>query len=324
MRICLYSIILFFIPLFSRGQELFPHNEPASNVPKGVLGTRIFGESFREISTQRNMLAMRLMYGVTPKLSVYITATGSNHHGKNLPKDLITHTHIGSQTIYYTQPIQKGVSYSYRFNGLHIYGKYRFLTMDGQNKHFRMALYGEWSNVKNAHDEAEPNLLDDTKGYGGGLITTYLKKRFAVSLTSGVIIPGNYEETVPLTNGSSLMTHTEVQYGRAIIYNLSFGYLLYPKEYKDYNQTNWNVYLEFNGKSYEGARVFQDGQELETQSNSLKAGHYVEVHPGVQKIINSNLRIDFSVGFNLINKSYARFYPLYMIGVQRYFFFKKK
>ena len=44
MRICLYSIILFFIPLFSRGQELFPHNEPASNVPKGVLGTRIFGE----------------------------------------------------------------------------------------------------------------------------------------------------------------------------------------------------------------------------------------------------------------------------------------
>lgn len=322
MRICLYSIILFFIPLFSKGQELFLHNEPASSVPKGVFGARIFGESFKEISSQRNMLAIRLMYGITPKLSAYLTATGSNHHGKNLPKDLITHTHIGNQTIYYTQPIQKGISYPYRFNGIHIYAKYRFLTMDGQNKHFRMALYGEWSHIKNAHDEAEPNLLDDTKGYGGGLITTYLKKRFAVSLTSGVVIPGNYEETVPLTNGSSLMTHTEVQYGRALIYNLSFGYLLYPKEYKDYSQSNWNIYLEFNGKSYEGAKVFQDGLELETQSSSLKASHYVEVHPGIQRIVNSNLRIDLSVGFNLINKSYARFYPIYMVGVQRYFYSK--
>lgn len=321
MKSWLYTLILISIPLLSRGQELFLHNESASTVPKGVLGVRIFGHSFSEINTQRNMLAIRLMYGVTPKLSVYLTATGSNHHGKYLPKDLVTHKHIGKQTIYFMQPVQKGARYPFLFNGLHAYGKYRFLTVDGQKKHFRMALYGEWSNVRNAHDETEPNLLDDTNGYGGGLITSYLKNRFAISLTSGVILPGMYEETVPHQNEVEL-THTEIHYGRAMLYNLSLGYLLYPKEYKHYYQTNWNVYLEINGKAYEGARVFQDGNKLEVESPALKAAHYVEVHPGIQKIINSNLRIDLSVGFNMINRSYARFYPLYMIGVQRYFFFK--
>lgn len=322
MKIFIYHTIWVFLFCVSsaHAQELYLHNEPASSIPKGVLGIRAFLESFHEVKVQRAMGALRLMYGLTPKFSLMVTATASNHHGKTLPKDLITHTHIGNQTIYYAQPVRKGVSYPYRFNGFYVYAKYRFLTLDKQNEHFRMALYGEWSNVNQAHDEAEPNLLDDTKGYGGGFITTYLKNHFAVSLTTGFIVSDNYEETVPVTAGSSLLTHIELQYGRAIKYNLSLGYLLYPRRYKDYNQTNWNIYLEFIGRLYEGAKVFQDGQELETRSFALKKGNYIEIHPGIQKIIDSDLRIDFSVGFNLINKSYIHFYPLYMIGVQRYFF----
>ncbi len=321
MRIFVYFVLAFLIPVFSDGQELFLHNEPASSVPKGVVGVRLFGESYKEIDTQRNLFALRLMYGVTPKLSVYLTASGSNHHGENLPKDLIGHRHVGNQTVSYAQLIQKGVSYPYLFNGFHLYAKYRFLTRDGQNEHFRMAFYGEGSNVKSAHDEAEPNLLDDTKGIGGGIIATYLKNKMAVSLTTGVIIPFNHSETI--SSGGSLPYNLKVQYGRAIIYNLSFGYLLFPKDYKDYSQTNWNVYLEFMGKSYERARVFENGQELQAQSAYLNAGHYVEVHPGIQRIINSNLRIDFSLGFPFIRESYVHFYPVIYLGVQRYFYFKK-
>lgn len=145
-----------------------------------------------------------------------------------------------------------------------------------------------------------------------------------MSFTGGVIIPDSYEETVPVGYGSVLYTTTKIYYGRAITYNVSFGYLLYPKKYQDYSQNNWNIYLEFMGKSYEAATVFQDGNPLEIRNFGLKKGNYIEIHPGVQKIINSNLRIDASIGFNLLNRSYARFYPLYMIGIQRYFFQKKK
>ena len=320
-----FRIIFFFFSLhLASAQELFIHNESASSTPKRVLGVRLFGNSFNEINIRRNMFALRWMYGVTPRLSLYLTTSFSNHHGVNLPSDLITHKHAGSQTIYYPQQSQKGVMYPLRFNGFHFYAKYRFLTFDDANEHFRMATFGQWSNVSNAHDEAEPNLLDDTKGFGGGLIATYLKKRFAVSLTTGFTIPGKYSEDIPLFTGSVAMTNTTIEYGRSLEYNLSFGYLLYPKKYSSYDQANWNIYLEFNGKSYETAVVSQDGSNLEVQTDALTSGYYIEIHPGIQKVISSNLRIDLSAGTNILNTSYARFYPIVMVSIQRYFYSLKR
>ena len=81
------GIILFFFGVhLTMAQELFIHNESASNTPKGVLGIRLFGNSFNEIDVRRNMFALRWMYGVTPKLSFYLTTSFSNHHGANLPR----------------------------------------------------------------------------------------------------------------------------------------------------------------------------------------------------------------------------------------------
>lgn len=186
MKTCL--TILLFISFSAKGQELFPHSEPASTIPKGVIGIRVFGESFKEINTQRNMGAVRIMYGLTPKLSIYISASASNHHGKNLPANLVTHTHIGNQHIYFAQNIQKGLAYPYLFNGFNFFAKYRFLSIDGEKKHFRMATYGEFSNVQQAHDEAEPDLLEDTKGYGAGLMNNLFKK----ALRNVIYRWGNY------------------------------------------------------------------------------------------------------------------------------------
>ena len=103
MRIIFGIIFIFFDLNISKAQELFIHNESASSIPKRVLGVRLFGNSFNEINVLRNMFAVRWMYGVTPKLSLYISSSFSNHHGVSLPDDLITHKHIGSQTIYYPQ-----------------------------------------------------------------------------------------------------------------------------------------------------------------------------------------------------------------------------
>lgn len=302
-------------------QELYPLTEPASTVPKQVLGVRIFNQSYLEPNNiYRNMTGLRLMYGATSKLTVMMNATVSNHHSKDLPPDFPDHN-----------TPQVGVPLPMRFNGVNLYGKYRLLSRDGRNSHLRLAVYGEYSYLDVAHDEAEPNLMDDTKGWGAGIITTYLKNHFAVSFTGGIIVPSQYRGDVPdLIPGLPAIPAT-VKYGRAVNYSLSFGYLLFPKVYKNYDQPNLNVYVEFLGKSYERAKVYfdnigQPGTPYEVTGSGMQAlgkGHYVEVHPGIQAIIKSNLRVDLSVGFPVIGKSYAHFYPLYSVGIQRYFYPRK-
>ena len=321
MLIRFFLSICFFVCLDAPAQELFIQNEPASNVPKGVIGVRMFSQNFKEVSTTRSLGVFRLMYGVTARLSVYATISGSNHHSRNLPSDLITHTHTGNQTNYFTHNIKRGVSYPFLFNGLDLYAKYRFISIDRQNQHLRFAVYGEWSKLNAAHDEAEPNLLDDTSGYGGGLIITWLKNRFASSITTGFIRPDSYSETQPdFTGGPDLPT--TIRYGNAMRYNVSFGYRIWPRHYTDYNQPNWNFYLEFQGKSYDAADVIQDNVLIATQAVALVSGNYIEIHPGIQYIVKSNLRLETSVGFDFINRSYVHFTPLWTFAVQRYFYRK--
>lgn len=314
--LCLIGL---FLASNSFGQELYILNEPASSVPKGVIGVRAFNQTYKEYSTVRSLNALRVMYGATPKLSLMATASISNHHNRKLPADLINHVHVGNQTNYYTQAIKRGVRYPQLFNGIHLFAKYRFFTRDEQFKHLRIAAYGEWSNVNVAHDEAEPNLLDDTGGYGFGLISTWLKNRFAMSLTTGIIKPGSYfEYQRDVTGGPDLPT--TIHYGDAVKYNLSFGYRLHPKTYENYRQVNWNLYLELIGKSYDAATVIQNRTDIEAKTGALQRGAYVEIYPGIQRIINSNTRIEFCYGFSLIGYSYVHFTPLWTFAIQHYFY----
>ncbi len=278
-----------------------------------------------ENGTLRNLSVLRGMMGISSKWSASISISASNHHNNDLPKNLVSHSHTNAGTIYYTSTPQRGLPYPYLFNGIYVYSKYRFVTHDRQNEHFRMAAYGEWSGVSVAHDEAEPNLMDDTGGYGFGLLSTYLKNKFAVSLTTGFIIPKRYEGNAhdPFT---TQLISTEIDYGKAFKYSLSFGYLVYPKVYSSYHQTNWNVYLEFMGKSYNEAKVYQYGgtKEIPVSTPLLMNGSYIDVCPGIQAIINSNLRLDLSATFPMINRSYAHFYPMIELGAQYYFYSNRK
>lgn len=315
-------LILFLLSALRSGaQELFPLSEPASSVPKGALGVRLFSETYKEVNQVRNMSALRLMYGVTPRLSVYLTGLASNHHGKKLPVEFPFHN-----------TPERGARYPYKINGAHLYAKYRFLSLDGQNSHFRMAAYAEGTWVKATHHETEPDLMmGDNTGFGGGWITTYLKDKFAVSLTAGAIFPAAYNGFSPDPIESLPDMPVRVQYGKALTYSLSFGYLLLPRTYTSYNQTNINLYVEFHGKAFQGARVdlftgLPNEYYLEQSRYpaALQKGYFVDVSPGIQAIIQSNLRIDFSMTFSSMGISYARLYPVYNIGIQRYFFFGKK
>jgi hypothetical protein len=308
-RAPLLTLLLSLLALISFAQELFPLNEPASSVPKKVLGARLYEQNYKDLGANKSLYGMRLMYGLTSKLSVIMVGTVSNHHNTKLPLDIIYH-------------FNRGKNYPFIYSGTYFFAKYRFISLDGKNTHFRVAGYGEYSNVSVTHEEAEPTLIDDTGGYGMGVITTWLKNRFAVSLTYGYIKPNSFTNSTPNYPGGPIIT-TQIWYGDAVKYNLSFGYRLAPHHYTNYNQPNVNIYLEFLGKTYGAARIVQNGQDQSINTNTatrLWANSYIEVHPGIQVIAKSNLRFDLSAGFNVVRFSYAHFAPIMTVGVQRYFY----
>lgn len=312
---------LLFLLQTANAQELFPLSDPASSMPKQVIGIRVFSETYHEVTQWRNMSAVRLMYGATPKLTSYLTAISSNHHGENFPVEFPFHN-----------TPERGAIYPYKFNGAHLYLKYRFLTLDGQNKHLRLAVYGEGAWVNTTHHESEPNLeMGDNSGIGGGAIATWLHNKLAVSLTLGYIKPFHEEGFSPDPIPTLPSVPVAVRYGESLQYAFSLGYLIYPKQYRDYKQTNINLYLEFRGKYFQDAEVtlfhqLQNEYVLNKlrYPRALQSGYFVDISPGIQFIIHSNLRIDCSTTFRMVGFSYARLYPVYTIGIQRYFYLGKK
>ncbi len=302
------------------GQELYPLSEPASTLPKGVLGVRLFSETYKEVNQWRNMTALRLMYGATPRFSVYLTGITSNHHGKKMPVEFPFHN-----------TPERGAHYPYKFNGLHLYGKYRFFSADAERSHLRMAAYVEGTWVKTTHHETEPDLMmGDNSGVGLGYIGTFLYRKFAVSATISAIIPFAYSGNSPDPIATFPDVPVNTRYGKALTYSLSFGYLLFPRNYRSYDQLNLNLYLEFRGKAFETARVWVFAGTPrsyllapERYPPALQSGYYLDVSPGAQLILRSNTRIDFSVTFSSVGTSYARLYPVYTVGIQRYFFSRK-
>jgi hypothetical protein len=322
-----YLLTAFLIVFYQVGvcQELFPLTEPASSIPKGVLGIRGMGQYYKEYGTIREMLGARIMYGVTSNLSVEVTAAGSNHHDTILPANLITHTHtLSGANIYAATSFPRGIPYPFLFAGFNFYAKYRILSIDGEKSHFRVALFADYSTVKAAHDEAEPGLMADDGGWEAGFIATKLFNRWAVSITSGYIEPTFRYEEIQTQYVMPYIT-TDVYYGKALEYDLSIGYRLFPVKYtNDYSEPNFNLYVEFLGKAYDSATVKINGQIAAIKTNLLSSGNYIEIHPGIQWIINSNTRIELSVGYPILNESYTHFYPVYDLGVQHYFYFVKK
>lgn len=310
----LVTFLFLISSFFLSGQELYPIAEPASTIPKNVLGIKLMSETFHEVRLIRNQFSVRLMYGLTPKLTVWAQPMVSNHHSKLLPRDIVTHRHVGPTQIFFTQLKQYGGSYPYFFSGIHFYGKYRFLTMDSNDQHFRMAAYAETTPIgSTAHDESEPHLQGDNNGVGAGIIATYLKSRMAVSFTGGFIKAFDYQEEGTIEDFS-------LKYGEAVRYSLSFGYLLYPSKYESYNHKNYNIYVELIGKAYTAAELFSNGEPVSVETAPFQGGAYLDAYFGIQQIMRSNDRLELSVGLNVLNKSYRHFYPVINFAFQHYFY----
>jgi hypothetical protein len=280
-------------------------------VAKNVLAFRATNEFYYEANTVwRSMQCYRFFWGLSSKLMLTPSVTFSNHHGEMLPAGFISDD--GNSGLH-THGTSKGNPYPYRFENVWLNAKYRFLSKDARNEHFRMAAYADLAVGNLPHDEAEPSFMGDNSGAGGGVVATYLKNKFAVSINSGIILPFAYTEDE---------TSIEIQYGRAYTYSLSVGYLLLPFKYKNYDQINVNLYVELLGKSYDEPALKYNGQDaLVSNVPAFESGSNTEIRPALQFIIRSNTRVDLSFSKLLSGTTYVRALPAYYLNLQHYFYF---
>lgn len=227
-------------------QELFVFTEPASLMPaKSVtakLGARYPDSKYNRYFKQRYI--PELMVGISKKVMVHLSATLSDYYSPSL-----------------------------RYESTKFYGQWRFFTKDDVHKHFRMAAFAEGAYTRSPFLYEELNLDGDHSGLQGGLIATQLIHKLAISATASV--------TKVLAKGSSHAGH-DGHSTKTINYSVSAGYLLFPRNYTSYNQTNLNLYLELLGmRGWEQPHTMLD------------------LAPALQLILNSRYKINAGYRFQL-------------------------
>jgi hypothetical protein len=174
-----------------------------------------------------------------------------------------------------------------QFEGVSAYAKYRLYSADSVQKHFRLAAFIKVASINNPIPNQEIALEGDNSGLQGGLVATQLLHKLALSGSASYLRAmqnrGGYE---PVTRNS-------------IAYTLSAGYLLYPRKYTGYGQTNVNLYAELLGKTNPG-----------------RGQHYLDIAPAVQFIFNSTLRVDLSYRTPLTNRMVRNTQNMYLIRVE--------
>lgn len=242
------------MPAFLHAQELYVSTEPASNMAAHSFGFRVTNRFFK--MEHEGVTGMRiepeLMWGISKKLMVHVVGLASNQ----------------------MQP-------SLRFEGGSVYAKYRFLSNDDVQSHFRMAAYVKGAVIDNPfvpvmregavkpYDNQELDLEGGASGFSGGIIATQLVHKLAVSATVGYNrFLNNTKDNLP-----------DYLSANAVNYSLSAGYLLLPRTYRSYDQTNLNIYVAFLGKA---------------NTDAVSRNQYLDVAPAIQLIFNSATRLDFS------------------------------
>lgn len=246
-------------------QELYPFTEPASNMPAKSIGVRLTNEGMFNNPGFVNRTMPEIMLGFNKNLMAHVQGFFSDMDG------------------------------GYRFEGLSVYTKYRFLSLDDAQKHLRLAAFARLSSSKRPTFTQDINLEGDNSGLQGGLIVTQLMRKLALSATVGF--------THAFENDRRAVAGMP-QPNNMLGYSLSSGYLALPVVYRDYKQPNFNVYIEFLGK---------------TEPRSGRS--YGDLAPAVQVIINSKTRIDLGYRFQLygnIDNRYTK--NMYLIRTEFNFF----
>ncbi len=230
-------------------QELYVFSDPASNIPARSVNVKLKAHGVgNDMIFGRNAYRImpQVMAGITKKMQLRFSASASNMHTASLEAESIG---LGA--------------------------KYRFLSLDGIHQHFRMAAFVEGSLTRIPFHYEEITLMGDKSGLELGLIVTQLWHKLAVSGTV------SRTEVLDKSRNDGQLYFPQRQY-QSLNYSLSAGYLLFPREYRDYKQPNLNLYLELMGQRLIGTDLF-----------------YMDLAPALQLILNSRTKINVGRRYQL-------------------------
>jgi len=263
-----------FLPAFlilmgvnTTAQELFPYTEPASNMPAKSISLKMsamFGNGVHGNKVDQRY-SPEVMFGLSKKWMMHAGLTVSNMY----------------ENFFY-------------YESARVYAKYRFLSNDDVHKHFRMAAFATAAYSRNHLQHNELNLMGDHSGIQAGLIATQLWNKLAVSGTTSLI------EVLDEKRNDKPQQYAF----QSLNYSLSAGYLVLPLEYKDYNQTNLNIYAELLG-----------GQNLDWEYEK----YYLDLAPSVQLIFKSTSKLNLGYRFQLKSDIYRNMKSSWMISYEYIF-----
>ncbi len=251
-------------------QELYPYAEPASNMPAKSISAKLsamYGKGVHR-SDVLQRYSPEVMFGLNKKWMIHTSLGFSNMHE----------------------------NYFY-FESARIYAKYRFLSLDDVHKHFRMAAFASATYTRNHLDHNEVNLqYGDQGGIQGGIIATQLWHKFAISGTASI--------SEVLDEVRSLKEYPQPYAFESFNYSVSAGYLVFPRNYTDYKQTNLNIYTELIG-----------GRNINWPAEK----YYVDLAPSLQMIFNSTSKLNLGYRFQLKSDIYRLMKNSFMISYERIF-----
>ncbi|MEI7628872.1 MAG: hypothetical protein WCJ80_11565 [Bacteroidota bacterium] len=237
----------FFISIYGSAQELYVFSEPASNMPSHALSPKQYVKVLSNSRTNKleSRYTSEMMIGINKNLMIHAAATLS---------DMYTEGH--------------------RWESVRLYSKYRMYTKDGMFSHFRLASFAELAHSNNKPKYEELSLDGDQSGVQFGFIATQLLHKLAISSTISVIESLQESRRDP--------NYYPVYPYQAINYSLSAGYLVAPKTYTSYDQTNFNIYLE-----------------VLAQNSLDRKLHFIDLAPALQLIFNSSSKLNLGYRFQV-------------------------
>lgn len=276
-RILLIVLIGFSTIHVAIAQELYVFTEPASNMPAKSIGVRLTNEGmFKPTFTNRTLA--EVMVGVNKNFMFHLQGFISDMDG------------------------------NYRVEGGSVYAKYRFLSLDEAQSHLRAAAFARVSTSNRKFPSNDINLEGDNSGWQGGIVVTQLIHKLALSATVGyssTFDKNDFRLDIdPMMMLHGPPTNSFYQPNEMINYSLSTGYLLLPFVYKNYNQPNFNLYVELLGKT-----------------DPANGDSYLDIAPAVQLILNSRTRIDVGYRFQAAGNMPNRYLKnMYLARVEFNFF----
>ncbi len=265
-RLFLISLLFSFASNVS-SQELYVFTNPASNIPGKALVAKLSTKTMRSYhSNEREWRIMpEVQLGINKKLMVAASGSFSNMFFQDAVK----------------------------FESVRLYSKYRFYSNDEVHKHFRAAAFAAAAWSTNPLVYQELNLDGDNSGVQVGIIATQLIKKFAAS--AGVSYISQLEKTDKVNLGLPFSNE-------GIQYNISMGYLVFPRSYKSYKQTNFNLYCEFLGM----------------KNTDIKRS-FIDIAPAIQFIFNSSTRFNAGARYQLAGNAHRMAKESYFISIEYYF-----